>query len=66
MEKSSNVPVQHEELSRPTSYTAAEEKRNSITIHAKQEHEWTVGYVLTHHKKLVFWTFFWAMCGVGW
>ena len=60
-------PTQHEELSLDSSnLPLSEEKRTSISAAADEEHAWTIKYVLVHHKKLVFWAFFWALCAVGW
>lgn len=67
MEKFNDTRAHHEELSACSSDIPANENRRlSITHDAKQEHEWTLRYVLANHKKLVFWTFFWAFCAIGW
>lgn len=67
MEKSTDTRAQHEELSTTSGDTPIDlDRRLSITHDAKQEHEWTLKYVLANHKSLVLWTFFWAFCAVGW
>lgn len=67
MEKSNDTRAQHNELSASSSdITANKDRRLSITHEAKEEHEWTLKYVLANHKRLVFWTFFWAFCAIGW
>jgi hypothetical protein len=30
------------------------------------EHQLTLGHVWKHHKAIIGWPFFWAMCAVGW
>lgn len=32
----------------------------------EQEHSLTLGYVARHHPKILWWSFFWCMCAVGW
>lgn len=67
MGKVNVTQAQHEELSTDSSMIPTiEERQQSITYDTKQEHEWTIKYVLSNHKKLVFWTFFWAFCAIGW
>jgi hypothetical protein len=29
-------------------------------------HQLTLGHVWKHHKAIIGWSFFWAMCAVGW
>lgn len=29
------------------------------------EHSMTIGHVLRHHPKIIFWAFFWSLCAVG-
>ncbi|EON67630.1 hypothetical protein W97_06773 [Coniosporium apollinis CBS 100218] len=36
------------------------------TIDNEQEHQLTLRYVFKHHKALIGWSFYWAMCAVGW
>jgi hypothetical protein len=43
-----------------------EERRGSIAKDAATEHELTFMDVLKHHKMLIWWSFYFAMCAVGW
>lgn len=41
-------------------------KVNALQADDQHEHQLTVGYVMKHHKHLVWWVFYWAMCAIGW
>lgn len=43
-----------------------EKRNNSISEDARLEHNLTLRQVLKHHKPLAAWTFFWALCAIGW
>jgi hypothetical protein len=66
MEKTTATLTQHEEAVTSSDGALADGKRLSISLDTRQEHEWTLNYVLVHHKVLVGWTFFWALCAIGW
>jgi hypothetical protein len=39
---------------------------SKLNSDAHLEHELTLTYVLTNHKALAGWSFFWALCAIGW
>ncbi|TIA38959.1 hypothetical protein D6C78_03627 [Aureobasidium pullulans] len=41
-------------------------KNSALRADDELEHQLTVAYVVKHHKTLIWWTFYWAMCAVGW
>lgn len=41
-------------------------RRGSVTKDATAEHELKFMDVLKHHKMLIWWSFYFAMCAVGW
>lgn len=41
-------------------------KSGAIEADELHEHQLTVAHCLKHHKTLVWWIFYWAMCAVGW
>lgn len=67
MEKKTSVNTQHEELAIDNHFKASDVQDGAqLAIDENQEHELTVKYVLRHHKRLILWTFFWALCSIGW
>lgn len=43
-----------------------EERRGSVAADTHAEHELKFMDVLKHHKMLIWWSFYFAMCAVGW
>jgi hypothetical protein len=43
-----------------------EERHGSVDRDNATEHELTFMDVLKHHKMLIWWSFYFAMCAVGW
>lgn len=65
MEKSTINETYHKEIV-PEQVDFRDEKRNSVSEDARLEHNLTLRQVLRHHKPLAAWTFFWALCAIGW
>lgn len=43
------------------------EGKDGLTSSAiQQEHDLTLREVFKHHKLIIWWCFYWAMCAVGW
>lgn len=67
MEKQLNTGSTHTEVIQDTPSTVSiEEKGANLAIDNQLEQDLTLRYVLTHHKSLVAWTFYWALCAIGW
>jgi hypothetical protein len=43
-----------------------EHKVNLAKADVKAEHQLTFRDVWKHHKAIIGWSFFWAMCAIGW
>lgn len=65
MTKASTYETFHNEIV-PEQCDARDEKRNSVAEDARQEHTLTLREVFKNHRPLAGWTFFWALCAVGW
>ncbi|KAE9373956.1 general substrate transporter [Stipitochalara longipes BDJ] len=48
------------------SNTDRNRKFGLATADIDTEHQLTLGHVWKHHKAIIGWSFFWAMCAVGW
>jgi hypothetical protein len=46
--------------------THHDSKDGPTTAAIQQEHDLTIRDVLSNHRTLVWWCFYWAMCAVGW
>ena len=46
--------------------TLGDDRRGSVVRDAVTEHELTFMDVARHHKMLIWWSFYFAMCAVGW
>ncbi len=46
--------------------TKGEERRGSVVRDNVTEHELTFKDVARYHKRLIWWSFYFAMCAVGW
>lgn len=44
----------------------ADERRASVIADNEVEHELTFREVARHHKALIWWSFYFAMCAIGW
>lgn len=67
MEKRTSVNTHHEELANDAPFEASNVQDGAqLAIDENQEHDLTLKYVLKHHKRLILWTFFWALCSIGW
>ena len=58
----------HEEVcgQAPSDLSTLEAKGDGITVDNDLEHQLTLRDIIKHHKALVFWSFFWALCAIGW
>jgi MFS family permease len=68
MEKTTPINVAHEETSvgNEAEPNPANKVEARLAVDDSLEHELTVKYMLAHHNKLIAWTFFWALCAIGW
>lgn len=68
MDKSAPTEIAHEEVSIKGEPTLVHGDKVEAKLAADDslEHEITVKYMFAHHKKLIAWTFFWALCAIGW
>lgn len=66
MEKTQEV--YHEDVSQQKGSQLSDTppRRESLTADAETESNYTVRYILRHHKGLCWWCFFWAMTSIGW
>lgn len=70
MGKSQTDPVDH--IEKPTYEGSGEidhedhSRRGSVARDTATEHDLTFIDVLKHHKMLIWWAFYFAMCAVGW
>ena len=46
--------------------SGTEERRRSVARDNATEHELTFMDVLKNHKMLIWWSFYFAMCAIGW
>lgn len=63
------LPVEdaiHEEVPTNESNSIHDVEASKLNSEAHLEHELTITHVLTHHKALAGWSFFWALCAIGW
>ncbi|RHZ66733.1 putative MFS alpha-glucoside transporter [Aspergillus thermomutatus] len=58
-----DLSVQHDEAIGPSSIA---EKKMRTTADNDHEHSLTLRDVWKHHKPLIGWSFYWAMCAIGW
>ena len=57
----------HEGVTLQTHATpSAEGAEDKLTADAEQEHHLTIRDIWKNHKGLMGWSFFWAMCAIGW
>lgn len=67
MEKQQIDPIVHDEvLHSPCHDRERIRKASQIATDNELEHDLTLKYVLAHHKALIGWIFFWALCAIGW
>jgi hypothetical protein len=64
MEKPSSV-VQHEEVLPPTHGKSMADIQGAIADN-ETEHRLTLGDIWKNHRSLIWCSFFWAMCAIGW
>jgi hypothetical protein len=63
MEKdSSNFSTDHAEHST----VADSARRVSIVADNEEEHRLTFADIWKHHKAIIWWSFYFAMCAIGW
>lgn len=68
MEKPTATEVAHEESSvqNHLASTHGDKAEARVAVDESLEHGLTVKYMLSNHKGLCAWTFFWATCAIGW
>ena len=68
MEKTITVDAAHEEtmVESQTATSHGDKVEERVAVDESLEHELTVKYMFANHKKLIAWTFFWALCAIGW
>ena len=65
MEKASNFPSTI--LVEKAENTANDDRKLSLArADIETEHQLTFRDVWKHHKAIIGWSFFWAMCAIGW
>ncbi|KAH5037000.1 hypothetical protein HBI75_079330 [Parastagonospora nodorum] len=64
MDKPSSV-VQHEEVLQPTHGKSMADVQGAIADN-ETEHRLTLGDIWKNHRSLIWCSFFWAMCAIGW
>lgn len=65
MDKNNVQETYHKELV-PGQIESGDEKHDGVSEDTRLEHNLTLRQVLKHHKPLAAWTFFWALCAIGW
>ncbi len=65
MEKVSGSP-NTEALEHADPVANGERKFSQAMVDVDSEHQLTFGDVWKNHKAIIGWSFFWAMCAVGW
>jgi hypothetical protein len=65
MEKSSGSPCS-EVLERADPAVKNDRKSSQVMVDIDTEHQLTFRDVWKNHKPIIGWSFFWAMCAVGW
>jgi hypothetical protein len=65
MEKTSGVPST-EFVENTGAVVNGGHKPGLATADIEMEHQLTFRDVWKHHKAIIGWSFFWAMCAVGW
>ncbi|KAH6689914.1 general substrate transporter [Plectosphaerella plurivora] len=62
-----NVAMCHEKAeAESTSASLGGAERRPVDSDNQREHEMTLGFVAKNHPKIIWWSFFWCMCAVGW
>lgn len=67
MEKASVSPTPSSDLVEHIEPVAHNDLKTSFAkANIDQEHQLTFRDVWKHHKAIIGWSFFWAMCAIGW
>ena len=66
MEKTADTLHEEVTLQAPYGNASANGAGNKLAADADQEHHLTIRDIWKSHKALMGWSFFWAMCAIGW